>query len=354
MGKQGQPIDNEVPGSSWRGRARQLWQQANIRGVRVALGTGLSVLFLWLAFRDVPVSQIVSAFGQLDWGFMALALGLTLAGTLARAARWKLLYHPHQKKLNYLRLAEVLFISQMLNIIVPARLGEVARIHFMGQLESRSRAHTLGTIAVEKMLDILALLVIMFLIPVSVSLPAWFQDARSSLFAFVIIFFGLTLAITYGKVRLLTLLESTVRFLPNNWQARLQRAIGLALGSLDVLRSPWIGLQLQGWSFLIWFMGILVNYVLFMAIGLSLSFTAALFLLVVLQVGTAVPSVPGKLGIFQYLCILALGPFGVGKSSALSYSVLLYLVAIGPVLLLGAFFSLWEGVRDRWVNSAAP
>jgi N-acetylglucosaminyldiphosphoundecaprenol N-acetyl-beta-D-mannosaminyltransferase len=77
-------------------------------------------------------------------------------------------------------------------------------------------------------------------------------------------------------------------------------------------------------------MGILVNYIIFFALGLSPSFTAALFLLVVLQVGIAVPSAPGKLGIFQYLCILALAPFGVGKSNALIYSVLLYLVAFGP------------------------
>jgi len=123
---------------------------------------------------------------------------------------------------------------------------------------------------------------------------------------------------------------------------------------LDVLRSPRVGLQLQAWSLLIWAMGILVNYIIFLALGLSLSFTAALFLLVVLQVGIAVPSVPGKLGIFQYLCILALAPFGVGKSSALSYSVLLYLVAVGPVLLLGAFFTWWEGVRGQRVKSIDP
>jgi uncharacterized protein (TIRG00374 family) len=352
MGEEQQPTDNEVPTSvSWRGQARELLQQANIRGVRVAAGTMLSLLFLWLAFREVPISQIVEAFGQLDWRFVILALGLTLAGTVARAARWKLLYHPDQKQLNSLRMAEALFISQMLNIAIPARLGEVSRIQMMSQFESRSRAITLGTIVVEKWLDIVALLIIMFLVPISVSLPAGFQDSKRSLVAFVIIFFGVTLILSYGKDRLLALLESTFHFLPNLWRARLQQAVALALGSLDVLRSPRVGLQLQAWSLLIWSMGILVNYIIFLALGLSLSFTAALFLLVILQVGIAVPSVPGKLGIFQYLCILALAPFGVGKSSALSYSVLLYLVAVGPILLLGAFFIWWEGIRRQRVKS---
>lgn len=353
MNKEQQSLDNGQPtGTFWRGRAHWLWQQAKNRGLRVALGTGFSLLFLWLAFRDVSIPQIVSAFGQVDWRFVTLALGLVLAGALARAARWKLLYHPDQKKLNFLRLTEVLFISQMLNIVSPVRLGEVARIHFMGHLEARSRAHTLGTIVVEKWLDILTLLILMLLVPVSVSLPAWFQDSKGSLAAIAIAFFGATLILSFGKGRLLVSLEKTSRFLPENWRARLRQAVSLALGSLDVLRSPWVGFRLQGWSLLIWFLGVLVNYVVFLALGLSLPFAAALFLLVVLQVGVVVPSAPGELGVFNYLCILALAPFGVEKSMALIYSVLLYLVGFGPVLLLGVSFIWWEGIREQRALSA--
>jgi uncharacterized membrane protein YbhN (UPF0104 family) len=174
------------------------------------------------------------------------------------------------------------------------------------------------------------------------------------LIAFAIIFFTVTLILSYGKNWLLAFLESILHFLPNMWRERLQQTAYLALSSLDVLRSPWIGLQLQAWSLLIWSMGILVNYVVFLVLGLSLPFVAALFLLIVVQVGIAVPSVPGKLGIFQYLCILALTPFGVSKSSALSYSVLLYLVGFGPLLLLGAFFIWWESAHGRLMKSADP
>lgn len=355
MSKEQQSPDNGQPtGTFWRGRAHLLWKQTNNRGLRVALGTGFSLLFLWLAFRDVSISQIVAAFGQVDWRLVALALGLGLAGTLARAARWKLLYYPDQKKLNCLRLAEILFISQMLNIVSPVRLGEVARIYYMGHLEVHSRARTLGTIAVEKWLDTLTLLVLMLLVPVTVSLPIWFQNSKGSLAALAIAFFGATLILSFGKDRLLVLLESTSRFLPENWRARLRQAVSLVLGSLDVLRSPWVGLRLQGWSLLIWSLGVLVNYIVFLALGLSLPFAAALFLLVVLQVGVVVPSAPGELGVFNYLCILAFTPFGVGKSIALSYSVLLYLVAFGPILLLGASFIWWESIRERRASLAAP
>jgi uncharacterized protein (TIRG00374 family) len=335
--------------SLWE-RANGLWQQANIRCLQVALGTGLSVVFLWLAFRNVPLSQVVAAFSHADYRFVALALVLVLVSPLARAARWRLLYHPDQKELSCLRLAEVLLISQMLNIVVPARLGEIARIYFMGKTESTSRARTLGTIAVEKWLDILMLLLLVLFVPIFVSLPPWFRDSRVNLAVFATAFLGIALALSYSKDWLLTLVESVSRFLPEGWRARVHRTTGLALGSLDVLHSPWVGLKLQGCSLLIWTLSILVNYTVFLALGLPLSFAAALFLLVVLEVGGAVPSIPGKLGVFHYLCTLALGVFGLEKGAALGYAVLLYFVVFAPPSLLGALFLWWESVHRRQVK----
>jgi uncharacterized protein (TIRG00374 family) len=335
----------EAGALSLRERANGLWQQANVRALQVALGTGLSLVFLWLAFRDVSLSQVTIAFSVADYRFVALALALVLISPLVRAARWRLLYHPDQKGLSCFRLAEVLLIGQMLNIVVPARLGEVARIYFMGQTESRSRARTLGTIAVEKWLDILMLLLLVLLVPALVALPPWFRDSQASLTVFVIAFFGLALALSYGKDRLLSVGKSLSRFLPEGWRARIHRATGLALGSLDVLRSPWVGLKLQGWSLLIWILSILVNYIVFLALGLPLPFAAALFLLVVLEIGVAVPSAPGKLGVFHYLCTLALSVFGLEKGAALGYAVLLYFVVFGPPSLLGALFLWWESVH---------
>jgi uncharacterized protein (TIRG00374 family) len=337
-----------VPGKgalSLRERANGLWQQANIRGLQVALGTGLSAVFLWLAFRGASLSQVVTAFSRADYRFVALALVLVLVSPLARAIRWRLLYHPDHEGLSCLRLAKVLLIGQMLNIVVPARLGEVARIYFMGKTESRSRARTLGTIAVEKWLDILTLLLLALLVPIFVSLPPWFRDSRINLAIFAIAFLGIALTLSHGKDRLLTLVESVSRFLPEGWRTKVQRATSLALGSLDVLRSPWVGLKLQGCSLLIWTLSILVNYTVFLALGLPLPLAAALFLVVVLQVGVAVPSVPGKLGIFHYLCTLALGVFGLEKGAALGYAVLLYFVVFGPPSLLGALFLWWESVH---------
>ncbi len=76
------------------------------------------------------------------------------------------------------------------------------------------------------------------------------------------------------------------------------------------------------------------------AIRLDLPPAAPLVVLVVTQVGTAVPTTPGRVGVFQYLSVLALTPFGTTPEQAFTYGVLLHVVSHGPPLTLGAF-GLW-------------
>lgn len=50
------------------------------------------------------------------------------------------------------------------------------------------------------------------------------------------------------------------------------------------------------------------------------------------------PSVPGKIGVFEYAVILALSLFDISKSQALSYGIMLHLVAYLPKILMGLIF----------------
>ena len=94
-----------------------------------------------------------------------------------------------------------------------------------------------------------------------------------------------------------------------------------------------------------------MNYAVLRALNLDIDapVLAAFFVLIVLQVGTSVPSTPGKIGVFQYLAVLALAPFGVAREPALTYGVLLHVVGFGPVIMLGGFWSWTRAVAKRRV-----
>jgi uncharacterized membrane protein YbhN (UPF0104 family) len=146
---------------------------------------------------------------------------------------------------------------------------------------------------------------------------------------------------------LLRLVEAVARLFPDRWSARLITFSEAALSGLRSLRDWRAGLMIWFLSVAILVSSIATNYVLFAALGISLSPVAAVFLLVVLRVGEAPPSLPGKVGLFQYLVIIALAAFGVDRTTALTYSLLLYGVAVLPVLLAGVacvFAFRWSAV----------
>jgi len=88
----------------------------------------------------------------------------------------------------------------------------------------------------------------------------------------------------------------------------------------------------------------LINYLTMRALHLQLPWTASLLVLVILQVGIAVPSVPGRLGIYEYMCILALSAYKVDRATALTYGILLHSLVMLPTLLFGMLFFAMMGL----------
>ena len=126
----------------------------------------------------------------------------------------------------------------------------------------------------------------------------------------------------------------------------------MAFLSLDVFKRADIHLILQIESIIIWSTGALINYFILLALNLPLAPISAFLLLAVLQVGGLVPSSPGKVGVFQLLCILTLALFSVDNSTGLTYGILLYLVAYGPPVILGVLSLWWGGVNLRRVAAS--
>lgn len=340
MPEQGQSLEKNTA----TGGYRQIFASIKLRPLHLVIGFLLSIFFLWLAFRQVSLLELWKTLKGLNWRFVGFGFILLIMGTLARAARWRLLYYPEQGQVSFIRLTGLLFISQMLNLVIPARTGEIARIAL---IDPGKAPRTLGTIAVEKLLDLITLLAFILVIPLAVAPPEWFQNARQSFLVLTLSLFGVSMLLFLFKAKLISLLGILLKILPYKWGQRIQKAINQALAGLDVFGSPWIGVRLQAWSFLIWGLGAWVNLILFRAFSLPLPLSAAIFLLLVLQVGITVPSIPGKLGVFQYLVILALSVFGVEREFALSYSLVLYVVAFGPLIIFGTIFGLKEWSRWR-------
>jgi uncharacterized protein (TIRG00374 family) len=312
----------------WRGRIRAAMPQIVIGAI---IGSGA----LALAFRRVEWSGVAHALRNTRPA-IALAALLLVAVTLALSTtRWWLLFAPDHRERNWFVLAGAILIGQTANVVIPARLGEIARIYLVGTRERVSKTRVGATIVVEKVADIAVFAVCVGFLLLEMTLPSWMTRSGTALTVTASLLVAAILVLSFWSGALLRLVEAIARRFPDRWSARLIALSEAALSGLRSLRDWRAGIAIWLLSAGILFFSIAVNYVLFAALGISLSPIAAVFLTVVLRIGEAPPSLPGKVGLFQYLVIIALAAFGVDRTTALTYSLVLYAVAVLPVLIAG-------------------
>jgi uncharacterized protein (TIRG00374 family) len=320
--------DQAVIGS----RSKSSWQ--------LWLGIIFSLIFLILALRGVDLKMTATTLQNSNILLLCVAAGCFVVSTAAKALRWRLLLASRRPP-SFMRAFLILSIGLMVNAFLPARLGEFARAYLMGEAEADSKVYVLGTIVLEKVADLLFLLLSIFTLLFWMKLPKWLiGPARGTALVLLILVISL-LILFWKKEILLAILERTSRFLPLKWQEWLGRQARYGLASLDMIRNPRLVIGLFGWSLLIWVLSTLTNSLVFLAMKLSMPIWVSLLLLVVLQIGTAVPSSPGRIGVFQYLVVLSLSLTALDKNVALGYSISLYLVVYSSIALLGVW-GLWR------------
>ncbi len=312
------------------------------RWFRLAGGTLVSLFLLYLALNDVPLGQVAEALGRVQYVWVFASIGIMVLQSWLRAVRWIRLFYPLDRGLSLRRMWSITLISQMLNIIAPWRIGDLARVYLAGEMEKRSKAQVLATLGTEKVFDMVMLLFLLIGIPVFMAVPEQLEQARNGLVAMSLALFAAALVLILLRDRLLKMLDR----ISIPWKGHsLNAHAAAALSSLDVFQRLDVHLELQALSLVIWILGVVTNFFALLALDLHPPWIASFMLLAVLQVGGFVPSTPGKVGVFQFLCVLGLSFFSVEKGLAFSYGIVLYVVAYGTPVVLG-LVRLWsEGLR---------
>ena len=300
---------------------------------RLTLGLAAGLVLLAVAARRVEPGQVWAGLAQADPIWVALAFLAVLLTTAAKVGRWRGLF-PQAQRPALLPLGRALLVGQLANALLPARVGEVVRAYLAGAGGKVSKATTLGTVAAEKAFDVLFLLIAGGLAAVLTPLPPWLDISLLGLAAGGVLL--LILAVAWPERRVLAWSGRWAHRLPWGAGGRLAEALRQGLVGLAALRQPRQAAVACTWSVVIWALAAGTNYLLFRAFDLRLSAGAALLLLVLLHVGVAPPSSPGRLGVFHYLTVLGLRAFGVERSSGLAYATVLHLIVYVPQVIPGA------------------
>ena len=205
---------------------------------KVWLGLLISAVFLYLAVREVDITQTWSVILSADIFLVFLAVLTIFFQYIIRAWHWYILLEPIKKTSFSNRLLSTI-IGYAGICILPARLGEIIRANYLGQTEDISRSSVFGTIVIERIFDGFSMMLVLLIGFVGTKFPEEFLHISGKLrftgFLFFIAFILVIIFIVGFKYKtefFLNLLEKILFFLPNH----------LRMILIDIVRNLGLGL----------------------------------------------------------------------------------------------------------------
>lgn len=312
-----------------------------------ASALALAAVLLYFSLRGIHWGEVWTILAGADVRFILLGAAITTFSLLLRSLRWRVLLRsraPVDMGTAFWAMSACYFGNNFL----PARAGELVRTFIVSRRTGLSKTFVLTTALSERLSDAIALVVIGSVVLLTLPVrPGWFADAAKPF----------AIAGLLGVIGI-AVLPRLDRF----WKALLrripvpERIRGKLLAILDHIltgiRAFHNGRRLSLFASLtvcIWFSDAFGTLAGMQALGFHCSLPVAFLLLAGLGLGSALPSTPGYVGIYQFVAVSVLAPFGFSQTEAIAYILLAQ--ALQYVLI--GFWGLLGLIRTRSLNFRA-
>jgi len=321
--------------------ADQLSLGRRLRQPRTILSLAVPLVLLVLVFQvalKVNVDELVAAVRAANPWSLLVAFLIFYAGFPLRGFRWVLLLRGASFRLGTKDATRILFLSWLVNCLVPAKLGDVYRAYLLKINSTASLSRTFGTVFIERILDLFAIAVL--------GLAAGYWSFRNGLPPSIQVVF----AIGVGVVVILALMLLTLRNFGRRILVRLpiprrERLLVLydrfeegVFGAVGLRALP--GLVIV--TGLIWATEALRLYFVVQALGfhdVELGLSGAFFVALIGSLLTAVPLSPAGLGIVELGVVGVLtAAYGIPLTQATTIALVDRTISVFSIIVLGGLF----------------
>jgi len=290
------------------------------RAFYLTLAAIFAAVLLYFSLRGIDWSQVWVTLAHANLKYIAIWLSIVTVSLVLRALRWRVLLSaegPVDIPTAFWATAAGYFGNNFL----PFRAGEVVRSLMISARTGMSKSFVLTTALSERIFDAITLVGVAAILLLTLpQKPGWFSHAATP---FSVIGLGGVFAIVLLP-KLEPLWASILRKLPIP-PALTEKLIGIMEKVLAGIRALHDAKRLFifiGFTIVIWSCDSVTAVIGMWALGLNISLPVAFLLITGLAMGSALPSTPGYVGIYQFVAVSVLVPFGFRKTDAIAYILL--------------------------------
>ncbi|WP_459889874.1 lysylphosphatidylglycerol synthase transmembrane domain-containing protein [Desulfothermus okinawensis] len=314
------------------------------------LGLLLSAVFLALSLHSLDIHNILNAFKLADYRFIPIAVSVFLFSLYIRSILWS--YLLQDNTLSVSRLFLHLMVGLMANNILPARLGEFVRAYTVGSEWHISRTKVFSSIIIERALDVFWLscfVLTAFILDLDSTWPMYLGRFTFCL----LIFLFLVLLFLYKFQN--NCIELLIFFVPNRFKNKfkinLEFYISMIFSGMESIK----GIRILGalfLSFMCWALWVLFLWFSLLIFHIHIGFWESLLLTGIINLGVMIPSAPGYIGTFQFVCVKGLSLFNISKDIGFSFSILFHSLWYIPTTVIGiiSMYLLGQNILKKNLN----
>jgi len=311
---------------------------------------GLGILLFYLAFRNIPLNELKEEIATVRPIYLLLLLIPSWGGQFLRSWRWQLLLG---KKVRYASIYHSLLFGYFVNLAVP-RLGEISRSASLESLGGPSFGKNLGTVVLERITDLLFLILVVFLafFMQTEELRAWMDaeifrpiDAKLKESTLgIIIGFIVSVALLALFYRIYMLIEKKLNERLRNIIAHIKEGLRSLL-KLDA-KTLLLFILLSG---AIWTCYFFTTWLWFQALPAAsgASFGMAFTVMVVGSLVKTLPIQGGGMGAYHAVIGGLLSLYGLGALSSSTFALLNHGYQTIFYLLFGGFSAIWIAWKKK-------
>ncbi|HLV95047.1 MAG TPA: lysylphosphatidylglycerol synthase transmembrane domain-containing protein [Candidatus Acidoferrales bacterium] len=305
------------------------------------VGYILAVLSLVWVLHDFHIVKSLRQMANVNWSWVLLGMTFDVISYLVQALRWKFLLTPFAR-VRLTRMTRAVFAGLFANLVFPLRPGEFLRSYLISNQEEITLGRVLGSVGVERLIDLVIATASLGVVSLFVELPQRFKRAADIL--------GIvTLALVAIIVALILYLEFKLganQEIPTS-KTHIPGKILRALTGLHAMGTAPSFYPAVLTSIAMPVFQVLALWAMVRSYGLGLSFMACVVVLLVINLGVSLPNAPANVGSYQFFCVLGVSVFGVEKTTAAGFSFFAWFALTVPFIFLGFAALVQSGMTLR-------